>query len=312
MGNEPLIVFHAGCADGLTAALFAKKSLPLAEVTCIAAGGEFAEKLIAKGHDLRNRKLVFVDLCPQDAGQVAELSTLAGDNLVVIIDHHKHAPLVEQDFGERFRGSPRFDNVRFTVSLHMSGAGLTANYFGQDLGTLGEYVQDRDLWRFELPDSKAINAYIMKELGRVMKWDRPLAQVNLWAGVHDDLGTLCIITIAETGRHLMERDRQHIEAIARTATKSTILVGKRMRVCMAVQSPILGSEVGNKLVEELDDDDAEFALVWYGNGNGTVKVSLRSRDGKADVEEIAREFGGGGHRNAAGFVSNYLRILATE
>ena len=37
-------------------------------------------------------------------------------------------------------------------------------------------------------------------------------------------------------------------------------------------------------------------------GGGT-KVSLRSR-GPVDVEGIAREFGGGGHRNAAGFASD--------
>jgi phosphoesterase RecJ-like protein len=35
--------------------------------------------------------------------------------------------------------------------------------------------------------------------------------------------------------------------------------------------------------------------------DGTHKVSLRSR-GEIDVEKIARHHGGGGHRNAAGFV----------
>ncbi|MES1211318.1 MAG: DHHA1 domain-containing protein, partial [Acidobacteriota bacterium] len=34
--------------------------------------------------------------------------------------------------------------------------------------------------------------------------------------------------------------------------------------------------------------------------DGTHKVSLRSR-GEIDVEKIARQHGGGGHRNAAGF-----------
>ncbi len=34
--------------------------------------------------------------------------------------------------------------------------------------------------------------------------------------------------------------------------------------------------------------------------DGTYKVSLRSR-GEVDIEKIARHYGGGGHRNAAGF-----------
>ena len=39
-----------------------------------------------------------------------------------------------------------------------------------------------------------------------------------------------------------------------------------------------------------------------GEGRGaTRKVSLRSADGELDVSAIAREQGGGGHKNAAGF-----------
>lgn len=37
--------------------------------------------------------------------------------------------------------------------------------------------------------------------------------------------------------------------------------------------------------------------------DGGVKVSLRSRGDSVDVERIARKHGGGGHRNAAGFVA---------
>ena len=40
--------------------------------------------------------------------------------------------------------------------------------------------------------------------------------------------------------------------------------------------------------------------------DGNFKVSLRSR-GEVNVEKIARRFGGGGHRNAAGFSSEKAR-----
>jgi nanoRNase/pAp phosphatase (c-di-AMP/oligoRNAs hydrolase) len=35
--------------------------------------------------------------------------------------------------------------------------------------------------------------------------------------------------------------------------------------------------------------------------NGMRKVSLRATDGSVDVSRIARQFGGGGHPQAAGF-----------
>lgn len=47
------------------------------------------------------------------------------------------------------------------------------------------------------------------------------------------------------------------------------------------------------LVRELLSDDR----------NGMRKVSLRATDGRVDVSRIAREFGGGGHPQAAGFAT---------
>jgi phosphoesterase RecJ-like protein len=47
------------------------------------------------------------------------------------------------------------------------------------------------------------------------------------------------------------------------------------------------------LVRELLSDDRD----------GMRKVSLRATDGRVDVSRIAREFGGGGHPQAAGFAT---------
>jgi phosphoesterase RecJ-like protein len=44
----------------------------------------------------------------------------------------------------------------------------------------------------------------------------------------------------------------------------------------------------------------ELAALFRENGNGHVKVSLRSGGG-ADAAALARSFGGGGHFQAAGF-----------
>jgi nanoRNase/pAp phosphatase (c-di-AMP/oligoRNAs hydrolase) len=63
-----------------------------------------------------------------------------------------------------------------------------------------------------------------------------------------------------------------------------------------VNSPILQSEIGNFL-----STTTTAALIWYKNyqANKTI-ISLRSK-GDLDVSVIAEAFGGGGHRNAAGF-----------
>jgi hypothetical protein len=46
---------------------------------------------------------------------------------------------------------------------------------------------------------------------------------------------------------------------------------------------------------------APFAMGWYQRGDGRYAYSLRSR-GDFDVSELAKKYGGGGHKNAAGFL----------
>jgi hypothetical protein len=66
---------------------------------------------------------------------------------------------------------------------------------------------------------------------------------------------------------------------------------------LVVNSPHWMSEIGNALSPKCD-----FALIWYyDHETHQVKVSLRAHHDDADVSEVAKKFGGGGHRKAAGF-----------
>lgn len=69
--------------------------------------------------------------------------------------------------------------------------------------------------------------------------------------------------------------------------------------------PHLTSDVGH----ELANQSGTFGLCWTLGQSGTVaKCSLRS-NGEYDVSAIARTFGGGGHRNAAGFEVDIQTLL---
>jgi oligoribonuclease NrnB/cAMP/cGMP phosphodiesterase (DHH superfamily) len=57
------------------------------------------------------------------------------------------------------------------------------------------------------------------------------------------------------------------------------------------------SEIGARLAP-----DCDFAVIWYYDHQDRInKISLRSFHDAVDVSEIAKEFGGGGHKKAAGF-----------
>ena len=67
---------------------------------------------------------------------------------------------------------------------------------------------------------------------------------------------------------------------------------------MVVNSSHWMSEIGATLAK-----DCDFAMIWYYDHDANIyKVSLRAFHDTMDVSEIAKSFGGGGHRKAAGFV----------
>jgi oligoribonuclease NrnB/cAMP/cGMP phosphodiesterase (DHH superfamily) len=70
------------------------------------------------------------------------------------------------------------------------------------------------------------------------------------------------------------------------------------------------SQLGRKLVDKIKCD---FAFIWmYDIDKKKYIVSLRSADEKADVGEIAKIFGGGGHRNASAFSFNSNKFIIDD
>ena len=69
--------------------------------------------------------------------------------------------------------------------------------------------------------------------------------------------------------------------------------------------PHLQSDVGH----ELANQSGTFGLLWTLDKDNVCQCSLRS-NGDYDVSAIAKVFGGGGHRNAAGFTTDIQNLLS--
>jgi len=266
MANRPLIIYHADCVDGFTAAWVAHSKF-----------GDDADYVPAKygdvPPDVQGRDVWILDFSYPRA--LTEAIHAAAASLAVF-DHHKTA---QADLA----GLPYalFDQER-------SGAGLTWDILCPDKPRpkLVDYVEDRDLWRFGLPGSAAVNACI-GTWPRVSfaAWAVLVNDVEVHMGFVIDQGTAILRKIEQT----VVQTAQH----ARTMAVSGSLVP--VVNCTTDTSDVVGRLAGG----------APFAVGWYQDGGGTFRYSLRSRgEGGVDVSEIARRRGGGGHRNAAGFESN--------
>lgn len=215
---------------------------------------------------------------------------IARSGRVICLDHHRTAEA-------ELAGLPGCE-----FDMERAGCRMTWDFFiGKYIckSPLREliinYVQDRDLWKFELEDSHIINAAIRSWPTTFDAWDR-------MAERHGN--------IFSEGRAILRNEQRQVESILRNARQVT-LDGHRV---WAVNTPILISECAGELAKRplvyVSDPPLEYAetvrfdplfgLAWFQKSDGKVVVSLRSR-GDFDVSELARKMGGGGHKGAAGF-----------
>jgi oligoribonuclease NrnB/cAMP/cGMP phosphodiesterase (DHH superfamily) len=204
------------------------------------------------------------------------------------LDHHKTA--FESYLGEvPENGAYVANDAARTIFLdnHRSGAMIAWQHFFPDAviaPRLIQHVQDNDLWKFELENTKpfirALRSY-------------PLTFEN-WHEIAQDKEVFYKAFVAE-GKAIDRFFNRQLENIV-VATKRPCAFNPLFKGLAANIPPLFQSEAGCILATEC----GTFGLLWWQDGKGHVNCSLRS-NGDYDVSKIAKMYGGGGHRNAAGF-----------
>ena len=276
------ILFHSNCFDGHTAAWVARKYFSEQGIKPDFFPCSYGKEGTANGvpwEDFGAGKYshVFIlDFCLSRD----QLTTLAAHDLELrVLDHHKS----HQD---------ACDGLPFcTFDMERSGAGLTWDHFypGTPRPWIVDYVEDRDIWKHALPDSKTVNAYIMCQDRSWENWDRML-EMPLQEAV-------------EQGRGAEAYLNRYVRDMCKLARKVNFPVRPNnpdagfFTDIPVVNAPYIGtSELVGKLAES-----ALFAVGWHQTASGMYYYSLRARGG-FDVAELATHFGGGGHAGAAGFL----------
>lgn len=259
-GSVDLVIYHANCTDGFGAAYAAWKLL-----------GDRADYHAAKHGetppDVKGKNVVVLDFS-YDNATTKKLMKSAKNFL--IIDHHKSAMVELHDVT-----CTRFD-------MNHSGAMLAWKFFhpGKEAPRMIKFIEDRDLWKWEIPYSKEFSAAFDMVPYDFEEFDKYL----------DDSA---VDNAQERGAYILAYSKTVISKIAKQAVPRK-LGGKDILV---VNSPHWMSEIGAALSPKCD-----FAAIWfYDHETRQVKVSLRAHHEDSDVSEIAKKYGGGGHRKAAGF-----------
>lgn len=259
---NPLGIYHKGCMDGTAAAAALQTALPGIPLHAC----QYGDTLPVRGYP---SSYIFVDFSPTPD----QLDTLlAKGHRVLVVDHHETARV---NLG-RYRTR---DNFYLYFDATRSGAALAWDLFLRYVPRLVEFIEDRDLWRWEIPGSRAVSAYLQT----LQLYDKPeefLAVLDKFdEGVVRARGELL----------LLQQDAYIAQAVKRR--RDITLHGKRVSV---VFSCLLQSEIGNELSKT-----ADAGLVISGMEGDSFIASFRSVDDRSAIE-LATAYGGGGHPNAAG------------
>lgn len=263
--EKTFILYHGSCPDGFGGAYSAWKKF-----------GDTATYVPLKHNvpppelPLDGAIVYFIDFC-YTKEVMDTFVTRAGK--VVVLDHHVGVQEITESMPEYV-----FDNDR-------SGATIAWSYFHPDtpVPTFLTYVQEGDLFKFDLPDTRPILTYAYSKPFEFSVWDTLVAEIESPEGR---------ARVIEKGRIYSE----YFLSIADNLIKEAVLVEFEGYTCYFVSATSqFGSEVGNRLAKM----HPPLALVASVRDD-SIRISLRS-DGTVDVAEIARKYGGNGHKAASGF-----------
>lgn len=270
-----LCIYHSNCADGFSAAWAVWK----------AKGDRF--EYYPGVHDapappVHGREVVIVDFS-YPRPQMEQLAAQA--SRVLLLDHHQTAEAALR---------PLLDNgvIDGIIDQSRSGAMLAWDYFhpGTPPPQLLRHVQDRDLWQWQLPGTRGIMAAVLSYPFVLEEWDRLMSTDPA--------------LLYREGVPIVRKQRKDMEEILPLVTRKLRIGG--YIVPAANLPPNMAADGANRLAR-----NAPFA-VSYWDGPQMRTFSLRSRRGEVDVARIAEAYGGGGHRNAAGFRLSLTRIHELE
>lgn len=276
-----LIIYHAHCNDGFGAAWAAWKALkdngPVILHSAV-YGKEPPYELIDED--------VVVHIVDFSYAPDTMITICQAANNVVWLDHHKTAIDAWSQYGAA--GTEYPDNLYAKLDINYSGAMLAWNYYHPDKQPprIIEHINDRDLWLFKLKDTKAIHLNLNTLPKDIDVWDALIANTNQ-SGFEFN-------KFVAAGEAIQRYNDQLIQNILATNKVEAFIDGVRGLACNCPGA--LASDLGHLLANE----SGTYGLTWEENNKAAEKCSLRS-NGDFDVSAIAKSFGGGGHKNAAGF-----------
>ena len=284
---KPLIIYHDNCADGFGAAWAAwfkfrdnAEYLPM----------NYNDKRVELHYEhlnfpvsLAGRDVYILDFSfkPEIMGAMLKIA-----NHVTWIDHHKTA-FEDYNFDPTMRHEATNGKLCWTYVLdpNHSGCVLAWEHFNPGLVMpIGlALIEDRDLWKWAFPNTRDFATGLRSEPFSFERFNHAIWLPDVTIDAGRSMNKLLDQQLADVTKWPMPVDLYDVDDVMHGG------------LCVNC-TPNFSSEAGSILAKKSET----FGMTWVLSDDGHVHVSLRSV-GEFDVSKIARNYGGGGHRNASGF-----------
>ncbi|KAL0853389.1 hypothetical protein Bca101_058541 [Brassica carinata] len=310
------VLYHYPCHDGVFAALAAHLYFSANSIPSLFFPNTVYSPLTTSQLPLQDISHLYLLDFTGPPGFVQQVSPKVDS--VVILDHHKTAIESLGDVASTCK------NVTKVLDITRSGATIAFDYFTQKLKeeTRGncremddfkrmrrifEYIEDADIWKWKLPESKAFNSGII-DLGIEYNF-------NENSSLFQQLLSLDHESVINRGKESLSRKHKRIHEALEQSYEIVLGGDEEFGRCLAVNGDEfaeLRSELGNQLAEKsknlkLRGVGAVVYRVPELEDETKLKISLRSVE-EEDTTVVSQRFGGGGHKNASSFLLSSMEF----
>lgn len=222
---------------------------------------------------------------------------------ITLLDHHASA---QQELS---------DLTFCKFDLSKSTAVIAWEYFhpAEDVPVFFGYVQDADLYKWQLPFSREVHFAVESHVMDFPTWES-ISQVHSVRDMAQEAEA--IEKLVDEGTAIERYADTRIASCVGDARLATFIISQGFSATPIItfdpdaaqaencyQVPVANCtdcapDVGHKLLDKFPN--ARFAATYRDIGTGLRQWFLCSR-GDFDVSEVCRQFGGGGHKAAGGF-----------
>lgn len=302
------VIYHQFCSDGIASA-WAIQHNNNSNIIKIGIKSGDIESLDMD--QFIGKTIIFVDISPT-IEQYRYLKTIV--KFVSIIDHHDSS---FENFIRYKVDNSTIVHRDFTSTIYIKiGIGacvLTWSKFSNlPCPWFLQYIGDRDVWTFNLTDSKAINMAL---------YEKKLINCESFTQLYSENSDDIIEELALYGSELLRDLKNKMDPYLQVAKCGTLIIQDNIYyVWTASCDQRLRSEIGNELCTRdivITEDNIriqkpDFAIIWQKDpSSDNYWLSLRGID-RVDLNKISKQLdkNGGGHFNSSGCtVKNFDQMI---